>query len=48
VTLRKENISQGSGGKQGEINLTLKIGHFLLGLHPAVDIALIPFITPRF
>jgi hypothetical protein len=24
----KENRSQGSGGKQGDINLTLKITHF--------------------
>jgi hypothetical protein len=24
----KENRSQGSGGKQGEISLTLKVGHF--------------------
>jgi hypothetical protein len=24
----KENGSQGSGGKKGEINLTLKIGYF--------------------
>jgi hypothetical protein len=26
--MRKENRSQGSRGKQGEINLTLKIDHF--------------------
>jgi hypothetical protein len=27
-TMRKENGSQGSAGKQGEINLNLKIGNF--------------------
>jgi hypothetical protein len=27
-TMRKEKRSQGSEGKQGEINLTLKMGHF--------------------
>jgi hypothetical protein len=46
--MRNENRSQGCGGKQGEINFTLKIGHFYLGLRPAVDIALIPLVTPQF
>jgi hypothetical protein len=43
-----ENRSQGCGGKQGEINFALKIGHFELGLRPTVDIALIPLVTPWF
>jgi hypothetical protein len=46
--MRKENKSRGSGGKQREINLPLKISHFNLGLCPAVNIALIPLVTPRF
>jgi hypothetical protein len=46
--MRKENRSQGSGGKQGEINLPLKISHFKLGLCPTVNIVLIPLVTPRF
>jgi hypothetical protein len=46
--MRKENRSEGTGGKQGEIRLTLKIDYFSLGLRPAVDIALIPLVIPRF
>jgi hypothetical protein len=44
--MRKENRSQESGGKRGEINLTLEVTHFYLGLHPAVDIALITLGIP--
>jgi hypothetical protein len=42
----KENRSQGNGEKRGEINLTLNIGYFYLGLHHMVYIALIRLATP--